>query len=140
VCRGGHQGINNRYQSFNVQRTAAVNPGNCPFYVSSEERGQSLISQGQGQVYVRTCCGRGRTYLGDCGIQLAAVDKLCIRQLLVVVLVQSLEEFVHSLHYRLPPKSFRQYTSWLWKHAWSDRTFSGVFSSVGSWVVGPTSL
>jgi len=61
VCRGGHQGTNNRYQSFNVQRTAAVNPGNRPFYVSSEEQGQSLISQGQGQVCEHAVGGDGLT-------------------------------------------------------------------------------
>lgn len=44
--------------------------------------------------------GGERTYLGDCRILLAAVDKLCIRQLLVAILVHSFEDVVYSLHSR----------------------------------------
>jgi hypothetical protein len=96
-------------------------------------QGQSLMSRRQRRE------GRGGEEKGggadldDCRIELAALDKLVIGQLGVLVLVHVLEDLVHSLDDRLPPRVSR--ISRLRQRKGPDRTFSGVFSSSGSWTI-----
>lgn len=73
------------------------------------------------------------THLDNCRIEFAALDKLFIRQLGVFIFVHVLEDLVHSLK-QPQPRQMSLYRLWQ-KEVGRDRTFSGVFSSSGSWTI-----